>query len=143
MHHPDLHISFTGIVIGILLGVGIVTFAGQTELSANTAAVSRAPAVSILRSAPTRADFVRRNIVRKDIPLRNDDGVNTYITVKTESSVGSAKAEAPTTCDAVRKAVEKIRRVYADVVAEAVGNVEIRQRMYDVIADASDDGCTK
>ena len=143
--HRKFHISFSGIIVGVLLGAGIVALSGQTSLSANIAAVSRTPFVSLLHSAPARADFVRRNIVRKTIPLRNDDGTTntTYLTIQAESSSTSAKTATLTTCDAVRNAVEKIRKVYADIVAGAVSNAEIRQTMFDVIADASDDGCVK
>lgn len=142
MKHSDFHISFYGIVAGVLIGVGIVTLPGQKSLFANTAAVSRAPTTAILRNAPARADFVRRNIVQKNLPLWNDNGVNAYFTIKTESSSSSAKSEVPTACDAVRKAVEKIRRVYS-VVADAVSNAELRKQMFDVLDDASNEWCAK
>ena len=144
MKLKNLHVSVSGVVVGIALGVAIVTIGGQTSLSANTASVSRAAAASRLHTAPTRADFTQRNIARKKIPLWNDDGTaNTaYLTIKQESSVSSAKAGEVTPCDAVRKAVEKIRRVYA-VVSESVSNAELRRQMDLVLDDASDDGCTK
>ena len=143
--HKHFHVSVSGVIVGVLLGAGIVTLSGQTSLSANTAAVSRVPSVSILHAAPARKDFVRRNIVRKDIPLRNDDGTahTTYLTIHVDSSSSSTTAGVLTPCDAVQKAVEKIRKVYADTVAGAVDNAGIRQIMFDVIADASDDGCVK
>ncbi|MBI2635742.1 hypothetical protein HYW84_00235 [Candidatus Peregrinibacteria bacterium] len=141
--YRDIRASFYGIAAGVVLGAGMLAFSGTNSLYASSATrVSRAPAAAILRTAPTRADFVRRNIVQKNLPLWNDDGVNAYLTIKAESSASSAKPEAPTACDAVRKAVEKIRRVYS-IVAEAVNNSELRQQMFAVLDDASDDGCSR
>ena len=130
---------------GIALGVVLVTLGGQTSFSANIGSVTRAAAVSLLHAAPSRRDFTQRNVARKNIPLRNDNGTtNTaYITVKADSSLSAAKAEAVTTCDAVRSAVEKIRQVYTNIVAGNVSNADVRQAMYDAIAHASDDACAK
>ena len=37
MKLKNLHVSVSGVVVGIALGVAIVTIGGQTSLSANTA----------------------------------------------------------------------------------------------------------
>ena len=142
MKHRDLHVALCGVVAGVLLGATALAASGPFQASVP----SITPAATRLHSAPTRTQFVRRNISKKDLKLYNDDGINPYPTIKAESSSSNnvtAPVLTPATCDAVKNAVARIRKVYDDVIVEAIGNIDLRARMSTIIDDAADDGCAK
>ena len=135
MQHHDLRAALSGIALGLLLGAGTLGTLQQhvpqaTDNSSLTAKV---------HFAATR-EFNRRNIDRKGVPLWDDSGTNSFPTVRPDvADVTVEKTE--TTCDAVRAAVESIRKAYDTVVPVNPKTTAARLKMDAAFADAVRSSC--
>lgn len=143
MTHRDVRVSLAGLVAGIVLGAGSLSYVQSGSFTGSTLAIIR-PEV-LLHGAPSRGDYTQRNVSKKNVPLRSDSQKNLYPTMKEQtgsssSSTGSVDTS-PASCKAVRNAVSTIQTVYNAVVPDTIRNTEIRTRMDNAIAKALSDGC--
>lgn len=140
MTHRDVRVSVYGVVAGVILGAGAIAFT-NASLEANVGDLADAR----YNAAPSADEYTRRRIDEQAIPLRNDDGINLYPTVKPESSsssaAGNVKPAAVTPCSAVRDAIAKVQATYNRVIPRNVKNTALRQSMDWAFADAMDDYC--
>lgn len=139
MTHRDVSISLFGIVAGVVLGAGSLTWVQTADLGATTVSFL----YEDLHPSATET-YNKRTVNRIGVPLRKQIDVNRYPTVKKDETAPPAAVDTMTVitpCIAAQKTVWKIKNVYTTVTPMNVSNTAIRKQMDEIFADALDDYC--
>jgi hypothetical protein len=133
MSYREIRLSLYGVVAGIILGTGALSYAQHVALQASSAQVN------YLHAAPRAQDVSRRSIEKRGPALRSVPDVHSYPTLKDQPALVDTPAAAVSTdpvCDAVRAAVAKIRMAYESAVPNTVKNTDMRKRLDSAFASA-------